>query len=86
MKCREFKGVIIEDSEMIGFGTFKIFVEMNDGTKCYHRKEDNEDERVWYSRKNVTCPDGTKLNLFFIEGFDGNEEEYTEYKKTLKTL
>lgn len=84
-KLKNFKGAIIEENEMVGVGTFKMFVRMSDGTSCYHRIEDGDDERAWYTRKPVICPDGERLNLFFIEGFDGQRKEFDEYVKTLNT-
>lgn len=80
-RLKTFKGFICEGN-IIGKSNFKIFGEMSDGTKCYHRIEDKDDDRAWYTRRDLVIND-IKIRLFFIEGFTGNKEEYDEYIKDI---
>lgn len=84
-KLKTFKGIIIDPDAMqvISDGTFIIFGEMDDRTSCYHRIEDSDDSRAWYTRS-IQKYNGMTVNLFYIEGFDGNKEEYDDYVENLK--
>lgn len=70
---RIFKGLLIDDGEILRASRFGCFGEMDDGTKCFHEVDENGEKvsDAWYSFGKYRDKESGKVyNLFYLEGIN----------------